>query len=56
VPNIDCTDCVVQVIQWMAAHGYNPDGAYSYHHCARVSITRNPDLETDTAWSAIIGS
>jgi len=54
VPNIDCTDCVVQVIQWMAEHGYNPDGAYSYHHCARVNITRNPDLETDTAWSAFI--
>ena len=56
VPNIDCTDCVVQVIQWMAEHGYNPDGAYSYHHCARVSITRNPDLETDMAWDAFIGA
>lgn len=54
VPNIDCENCVVQVIQWMAEHGYNPDGAYSYHHCATVSITRNPDLETDRAWEAYL--
>ncbi len=55
VPNIDCIGCVVQVIQWMGEHGYNPDGGYSYHHCARVNITRNPDLETNAEWSAFIG-
>ncbi len=56
VPNIDCKDCVVQVIQWMAEHGYNPDGGYTYHHCARVNITRNPDLATDRAWDSFIRS
>lgn len=56
VPNIDCKDCVVQVIQWMAEHGYNPDGGYTYHHCATVSITRNPDLATDREWDAFLRS
>ena len=56
VPNVDCENCVVQVIQWMAEHGYNPDGAYSYHHCATVSITRDPDLATDEAWGAFLRS
>ena len=54
VPNVDCEDCVVQVIQWMAEHGYNADGGYTYHHCATVRITRNPDLETDRAWDAFL--
>ena len=54
VPNVDCKGCVVQVIQWMAEHGYNPDGGYTYHHCATVNITRDPDLETDRAWDAFL--
>ena len=54
VPNVDCKDCVVQVIQWMGEHGYNPDGGYTYHHCATVSVTRNPDLATDRAWEAFL--
>lgn len=54
VPNVDCEECVVQVIQWMGEHGYNPDGGYSYHHCATVSITRNPDLATDEEWAKSI--
>lgn len=53
VPNIDCPDCVVQVIQWMAEHGFNRDGGYTYHHCARVSITRDPNLEVDDEWAAV---
>jgi len=56
VPNVDCKDCVVQVIQWMAEHGYNPDGAYSYHHCATVSISRDPALPTDAKWEAFLRS
>lgn len=55
LPNVDCKDCVVQVIQWMAEHGYNTDGGYTYHHCATVSITRNPELETDRAWAMFLG-
>lgn len=54
VPNVDCKDCVVQVIQWMAEHPGVAEGGYSYHHCATVSITRNPDLETDGVWDAML--
>lgn len=51
VPNVDCKGCMVQVIQWMAEHPGVAEGGYSYHHCATVNITRNPDLETDGAWA-----
>ena len=54
VPNVDCENCVVQVIQWMAEHGYNTDGGYTYHHCATVNISRDPNLETDSAWSSFL--
>lgn len=54
VPNVDCDNCVVQVIQWMAEHPGVAEGGYSYHHCATVRITRNPDLATDSAWEALL--
>jgi len=54
VPNVDCEGCVVQVIQWMAEHPGVAEGGFSYHHCATVNITRNPDLETDRAWEAFL--
>jgi hypothetical protein len=47
VPNIDCEDCVLQVVQFMAEHGHNKDGDYSYHHCAVLKITANPGLPVD---------
>jgi hypothetical protein len=50
VPNIDCDGCVVQVVQFMAEHGHNKDGDYSYHHCAVVKITANPALPLDKDW------
>ncbi|RAK52948.1 SCE4755 family polysaccharide monooxygenase-like protein [Phenylobacterium deserti] len=50
VPNIDCEDCTLQVIQWMGEHSYNPDGAYSYHHCATLRIKSDPRLPLDTRW------
>ena len=56
VPNVDCTGCVLQVIQWMAEHGYNPDGGYTYHHCAKVNISRDPNAETDGAWADFLRS
>lgn len=51
IPNIDCDKCVLQVIQWMAEHGYNPDGAYSYHHCSDLKITADKTLPIDKAWA-----
>ena len=56
VPNVDCEECVLQVIQWMAEHGYNPDGGYTYHHCAAVRITRDPSLPADSEWAAFLSS
>ena len=50
IPNINCDKCVLQVIQWMADHAYNNPGGYSYHHCANLAITANPDLPIDTGW------
>ena len=54
VPNVDCEGCVVQVIQWMAEHPGVAEGGFSYHHCATVNITRDPDLETNRAWDAFL--
>ena len=28
----------------------NPDGRFTYHHCADLKITANPKLPIDTAW------
>lgn len=50
IPNINCDKCTLQVIQWMADHAYNNPGGYSYHHCANLAITANPDLPLDTGW------
>jgi len=48
IPNIDCTKCTLQVIEFMAAHGFNPDGGYTYHHCADLQIRANPSKPIDT--------
>ena len=39
-----CTNCVLQVIQFMSNHGLNNPGGCFYHHCATVTIADNaPD-------------
>jgi len=50
IPNINCGHCSLQVIQFMEEHGVNPDGRFTYHHCADLKITANPKLPLDTAW------
>jgi len=52
LPNISCRKCTLQVIQFMAEHGLNKDGGYSYHHCADLQITADPALPADTKWPA----
>jgi hypothetical protein len=42
-----CTNCVVQVIQYMSNHGLNNPGGCFYHHCATVTITDNPQPNVD---------
>lgn len=34
IPNINSEKCTLQVIEFMAAHGRNRDGDYSFHHYA----------------------
>lgn len=50
IPNIDCENCTLQVIQWMAEHSFNPQGGYSYHHCAELKISADPALPVDQGW------
>lgn len=51
IPNINCRDCVLQVIEFMADHpGIGADGGHSYHHCAIVNITADPAKPIDNRW------
>ncbi len=50
LPNITCTKCTLQIIQFMAEHAYNQPGGYSYHHCADLAITADPDKPIDARW------
>jgi hypothetical protein len=36
---VTCKECVVQVLEFMSAHGLNDPGACFYHHCANISIS-----------------
>ena len=35
---VSCTNCTLQVIQFMSNHGLNDPGGCYYHHCASLSI------------------
>ena len=51
IPNIDCKECVLQVIEFMADHpGIAVDGGHSYHHCAILNITADPSKPIDKRW------
>jgi len=52
LPNITCRKCTLQVVQFMAEHGFNNPGGYSYHHCAELQITPDPKKPIDTGWPA----
>ena len=52
LPNINCAKCTLQVIQFMADHGYNQPGGYAYHHCADLQITADPAKPIDKGWPA----
>jgi hypothetical protein len=44
LPNVNCERCTLQVIEFMAGHGYNTGGGYFYHHCAELKITADPAM------------
>jgi hypothetical protein len=50
LPNINCRKCTLQVVQFMADHGFNNPGGYSYHHCANLQITADPAQPLSTGW------
>jgi hypothetical protein len=52
LPNINCRKCTLQVVQFMAEHGFNNPGGYSYHHCANLQITADPAKPLSTGWPA----
>ena len=50
LPNISCKKCTLQVIQFMAEHGVNNPGNFTYHHCANIEIAADPKKPIDSAW------
>ena len=52
IPNINCSRCTLQVIEFMAAHGRNKEGDFTYHHCAVLQIQANPIKPLDTRFPA----
>jgi hypothetical protein len=50
LPNLSCKRCTLQVIQFMEQHGPNNPGLYTYHHCATIQITADPNKPIDGAW------
>ena len=52
LPNIDCNKCTLQIVQFMAEHGFNNPGGYTYHHCADIQITADPAKPLDQGWPA----
>jgi len=52
LPNISCKKCTLQVVQFMAEHGFNNPGGYSYHHCAEIQITADAAKPLAQGWPA----
>ena len=50
LPNINCKKCTLQITEFMAEHGYNKDGGYTYHHCAALQITADASKPLDSGW------
>ena len=44
---MQCTNCVLQVVQFMSNHGLNNPGGCFYHHCAIVNISDNAPNQPD---------
>jgi hypothetical protein len=52
LPNISCRKCTLQVVQFMAEHGVNNPGGFTYHHCSELQITADPSKPVDKGWPA----
>ena len=52
LPNISCKKCTLQVVQFMAEHGVNNPGGFTYHHCGDLQITADPKKPLAQGWPA----
>jgi hypothetical protein len=52
IPNINCSRCTLQVIEFMADHSRNKEGDFTYHHCAVLQVQANPNQPIDTRFPA----
>jgi hypothetical protein len=52
LPNITCKKCTLQIVQFMAEHGINNPGNFTYHHCADLQISADPSKPVDKQWPA----
>jgi hypothetical protein len=39
--NFTCTNCTLQVLEFMGQHGLNVPGGCFYHHCANITVAAN---------------
>lgn len=52
IPNINCSACTLQIVEFMANHGLNKPGDFTYHHCAVLKVTANPAKPIDARFPA----
>jgi hypothetical protein len=45
LPATPCTNCVLQITEFMSEHGLNNPGGCFYHHCMNVNITLDGPLD-----------
>ena len=50
IPNIDCENCVLQIVQFMSEHPGHREGGYTYHHCAILNVTADADQPINESW------
>lgn len=50
IPNIECQNCFLQVVQFMVDHPGFAEGGFTYHHCAVINIRPDENLPLDTGW------
>ena len=51
LPNINCAKCTLQIAEFMAEHGVNKPGDFTYHHCADLAIKADASKPIDAAWT-----
>jgi MYXO-CTERM domain-containing protein len=56
LPNdVTCTNCTLQIIQFMSNHALNNPGGCYYHHCATIAIQTEPVMTTSSTTTSGAG-